>query len=296
MSKTKHILSINDLSKEEILQFIKKAKEFKEKGVPKLLSGKVMASCFFEPSTRTQLSFASAMKRLGGEVIGFSDANVTSAKKGETLPDMMKVIASYADIIVMRHPEEGSAKLVSQGVTKPVINAGDGSNEHPTQTLLDLFSIQECQGKLDDLNIVISGDLKHSRTVHSLALALRHFNVKLFLVSPKSLLMPQNILEKLSNKYSIHESFDEVIKEADIFYATRIQEERFVDQETAKKVKNLILSKSSLNNVKNNLRILHPLPRRDEIALDVDDTPFAYYFVQAENGLYMRMACLCALC
>lgn len=293
--KQRSLISISDLSKEEIEKLLKRAAEFKKKPPKELLRGKILASCFFEPSTRTRLSFESAMLRLGGQVIGFSDSNCTSTKKGETLFDTIKVIGALADLIVIRHPLEGAAKLASEATRKPVINAGDGANQHPTQTLLDLFTIKECQGKLSGLNIAIVGDLKYGRTVHSLAYAAALFDMRLYFISPDELTLPDAILQELRKKrgkFSFHRSIEEVIGKVDILYMTRLQKERF-DQATYERVKdNFILNEALLEKAKKHLRVLHPLPRVSEIARAVDNTPHAYYFQQAENGLFVRQALL----
>lgn len=289
------LISIEDLTKEEILFVLKKADEFKKKRPKELLKGKILASCFFEPSTRTRLSFESAMLRLGGNVIGFSDSDSTSAKKGESLHDSMKVIGQYADILVVRHPSEGAARMACESTQTPVINAGDGANQHPTQTLLDLFTIKECHGKLKGLNIALVGDLKFGRTVHSLSLASSHFDMRLFFVSPEQLTLPDEIshaLKKRGVKFSFHRTIEEVLGKADILYMTRIQKERF-DPSAYEKLKNaFILKEGMLAKAKKNLKVLHPLPRVNEIETSVDKTPHARYFEQAENGLYVRMALL----
>jgi aspartate carbamoyltransferase catalytic subunit len=290
------IISINDFTKEEIQFILKTAQNFKQKPHPNLLDGKVMASLFFEPSTRTRLSFEGAMSRLGGRVIGFADPSVSSMKKGESLQDCIANVEKYVDVIVMRHPREGSAKLAAEKTDKPVINGGDGANQHPTQTLLDLFTIQETQKKLTNLNIAMSGDLKYGRTVHSLAVALAHFGARLYFISPDSLKMPENIkteLKKKKIKFTEVKSWQPIMDKIDILYATRIQQERFPDVLEYEKVKNLyILTAKDLVKAKKNLKVLHPLPRVNEITYDVDQTPHAYYFQQAGNGLYVRQALL----
>ncbi len=289
------LISIADLSKEEILTILKKADEIKKKTPKELLKGKILASCFFEPSTRTRLSFEAAMIRLGGNVIGFSDSTSTSAQKGESLHDAIKVIGHYADVLVFRHPKDGSARVASEATNKPVLNAGDGINQHPTQTLLDLFTIKECQGKLKGLNIAFIGDLKNGRTVHSLSLASAHFDMRLFFVSPSQLGLPDEIshvLKKQGIKFSFHPTLEEVISKADILYMTRMQSERLNPSEREKFKETLILTEGMLSKAKKNMRVLHPLPRVNEIEATVDKTPHAYYFQQAENGLYVRMALL----
>ncbi len=290
------IISINELSKTDILHILKHAGELKKKPQPNLLTGKIMASCFFEPSTRTRLSFETAMERLGGKVMGFADGQVTSAKKGETTWDAMKIIGQYADVIAMRHPLEGSARRAAESTDKPVLNGGDGTNQHPTQTLLDLFTIRECQKKLAGLNIALVGDLKYGRTTHSLAQALAKFNARIYFVAPEVLQMPNYICEELKKekiKFSFHDKIENVIDKVDILYMTRIQAERFADPTDYDRVKNIfVLTADMLKKVKPNMRIMHPLPRVNEIATEVDKTKHAYYFEQAENGLYTRQALL----
>lgn len=289
------LICISDLSKEEILFILKKAEEVKKKPPKDLLKDKILASCFFEPSTRTRLSFEAAMLRLGGGVIGFSDSDLTSAKKGESLHDSMKIIGLYADLLVIRHPKEGAAQLASNASNKPIINAGDGANQHPTQTLIDLFTIKEWQGKLKGLNIALVGDLKYGRSVHSLSLACSHFDMRLFFVSPEQLSLPDEIshvLKKQGVKFSFHRTIEEVLSKTDILYMTRIQKERF-DPFLYDKLKNAyILKEETLKKAKKNLKVLHPLPRVNEIEVAIDNTAHACYFQQAENGLYVRMALL----
>ena len=292
----KDLISIKDLSKEELLFLINTAETMEQEDCSELLRGRILATLFFEPSTRTRLSFESAMKRLGGSVIGFADPKVTSSQKGESLADTIKMIEGYADIIVMRHPIEGSARLGAETAKIPVINGGDGANQHPTQTIVDLFTIKKTQGKLDELHIAMIGDLKFGRTVHSLAIALSHFKVKLYFVSPESLRMPEHILEALRKNnilFSEHEKLEDIIPLVDIMYVTRIQKERFPDIMEYEKVKNAyIIKKETIQRAKLNMKILHPLPRVNEIHTDVDETPHAYYFQQAHNGVLVRMALL----
>lgn len=294
--KGKDIISINELSKKEIMAVLKHAAALKAASQPKLLDGCVLGSCFFEPSTRTRLSFETAMQRLGGRVIGFADPAVTSAKKGETLFDAIKIIGQYVDVIAIRHPLEGSARRAAEATDKPIINGGDGANQHPTQTLLDLFSILECQKKLNGLQIAMVGDLKYGRTVHSLAQAFTNFNTKFYFVAPEVLQMPDYIchsLRKNGIKFSFHDKIEDIINKVDILYMTRIQAERFADPLDYERVKNtFILKANMLEKAKPNMKILHPLPRVNEITSEVDKTKHAYYFKQAENGLYVRQALL----
>lgn len=294
--KNKNIISINDLTKTEILEILKQAQNLKQTNQPELLQDKIMASCFFEPSTRTRLSFETAMERLGGKVMGFADGKVSSAKKGETTFDSMKIIGQYADVIAMRHPWEGAARRAAEATDKPILNGGDGANQHPTQTLLDLFTIKECQKKLTELKVALVGDLKYGRTTHSLAQALAHFNAQLYFVAPDSLQMPQYICTELKAKkikFSYHNRLENIINKVDILYMTRIQAERFADPMDYERVKNIFaLTANMLNKVKSNLKVMHPLPRVNEITTDVDQTKYAYYFQQAENGLYIRQALL----
>ncbi|WP_260261479.1 aspartate carbamoyltransferase [Vibrio intestinalis] len=294
----KHIISIPELSRAELELIVSTAGQLKSEPNTNLIKDKVIASCFFEPSTRTRLSFETAIQRIGGSVIGFDNGGNTSlAKKGETLADSVQVISSYVDAFVMRHPQEGAARLASEfsnGV--PVINAGDGANQHPTQTLLDLFSIAETQGRLDNLNVAFVGDLKYGRTVHSLTQALAKFNnVRFFFIAPEALAMPDYICEELdaaSIQYSLHTDMETVVPELDILYMTRVQKERFDESEYAHIKSAYILTAALLKDARENLKVLHPLPRVDEITTDVDKTPHAYYFQQAENGVYAREALL----
>ena len=292
--KGRDLLSIEDLSKEEIELVLDTAKALKGANRSDALRGVVLATCFFEPSTRTRLSFEASMHHLGGSVIGFSDASCTSTKKGETLSDTIKTVSCFSDIIVIRHPQEGSAKIAAAVSDKPVINGGDGSNQHPTQTLLDLFSIKESQGTIDGLHIALAGDLKYSRTIHSLCQALLHYNVHLYFVSPRELPLPKDLYDQLQKARipcSFHESLDEIMPQIDVLYMTRIQKERF-PKEMPPFVNSCLLKAHHLDRVKKNLRILHPLPRVDEIDVTIDDTPHAYYFHQVENGLLIRKALL----
>lgn len=290
----KSLVSIHDFTKDEMLRIMELAADFEADPNQRLLYGKVVASLFFEPSTRTRLSFESAINRLGGRVIGFSDANATSVSKGETLNDTIRVISNYCDMIVMRHPVEGAARYASEVAKVPVVNAGDGANQHPSQTLLDLYSIKKTQGTLDNINIMMVGDLKYGRTVHSLLQALSHFKAQFTFVSPAELRMPTEYKMHLYDRgISYYETTDimERINDADIIYMTRVQRERFSDTMEYERVKNsYILRNSMLVNTKDTMRILHPLPRVNEIHPSVDDNPKAYYFEQTENGVYTRMA------
>lgn len=296
--KRESLVSITDFSKEEILDLLQKASRFEANPNQKILEGKVVATLFFEPSTRTRLSFETAVNRLGGKVIGFSDASTTSSSKGETLKDTIMMVSNYADIIVMRHYLEGAARYASEIAPVPIVNAGDGANQHPSQTMLDLYSIYKTQGTLDNLNIYLVGDLKYGRTVHSLLMAMRHFNPTFHFIAPTELRMPEEYklyCQEHNIKYIEHTDFTEdTIADADILYMTRVQRERFTDLMEYERVKDLyILNGKMLGKTRPNLRILHPLPRVNEITYDVDESPKAYYFQQAQNGLYAREAILC---
>ena len=294
----KDIISITELSTDKINEILQNAEELEALDSAKkleLLRGKVIACLFYEPSTRTRDSFKTAISRLGGSIIGFDSADATSGKKGESLHDTIKMYDGYADLIVMRHTKDGSAKLAAEVAKIPVINAGDGKNQHPTQTLLDLYTIKKIHGSLFNLNVALVGDLKYGRTVHSLAQALNMFNCKLFLVSPPSLRMPGHIIDGLNN-HSEHERIQDVLDKVDILYMTRIQKERFPDETEYQKIKNIyMLNAAMLKNVRPNMKVLHPLPRVNEINKDVDNTPYAHYFEQAQNGVIVRMALLCML-
>ena len=296
--KQRDFVTIADLSKEKIQYLIDLSQEFERHPNRELLKGKVIASLFFEPSTRTRLSFETAANRLGARIIGFSDAKATSVSKGETLKDTILMVANYADVIVMRHYIEGAAQYASEVSPVPIINAGDGAHMHPSQCMLDLYSIYKTQGTLENLNIYLVGDLKYGRTVHSLIMAMRHFNPTFHFISPKELAMPNEYKLYCKNhgiKFQEHTAFnDKVIADADIIYMTRVQKERFSDLMEYERVKDVyILKNDMLANVKDNMRILHPLPRVNEIAYDVDDNPHAYYIQQAQNGLYARQALFC---
>ena len=292
------LVSIADLSRDKILYLMEMAQEFERHPNRKLLDGRIVATVFFEPSTRTRLSFETAAHRLGASVIGFTDPKVTSSTKGETLKDTIMMVANYSDVIVMRHFLEGAALYASELTSTPVVNAGDGAHQHPSQTLLDLYTMLQTQGTLENLNIHLVGDLKYGRTVHSLIMAMRHFNPTFHFIAPKELAMPEEY-KQYCNKHGIkfveHEEFNEdTIAAADIIYMTRVQRERFSDLMEYERVKDVyILRGDMLGKAKDNMRILHPLPRVNEITQDVDETPYAYYFQQALNGLYAREAILC---
>lgn len=275
------------------------AEQFEKNPNPHLLDGKLVATLFFEPSTRTRLSFETAVQRLGGRVIGFSDAATSSSSKGETLHDTIKMVSNYVDLIVMRHPVEGAARYASEITNVPVINAGDGSNQHPTQTMLDLYSIKKTQGTLENLTISMVGDLKYGRTVHSLLMAMRFFNPTYHFVAPQELKLPPQYPEYMKEnniKFDEREDMNSILAETDILYMTRVQQERFTDLVEYEKVKNTYtLRNSMLEGTKDNLRILHPLPRINEIAADVDQNPKAYYFEQARNGVFARQAVICSI-
>ena len=290
-----NIISISDLSTPQLELLLHTALKLKTEPHKKLLEGKVIGSCFFEPSTRTRLSFETAVQRLGGTVIGFADGANTSAKKGETLADTARIISSYTDAIVQRHHKDGAARVLAEFSSVPIINAGDGTNQHPSQTLLDLVSIYETQGTLQGLKIAMAGDLKYGRTVHSLTQALKRWGCEFAFVAPPILAMPEYILEELKeagSSYQILSSLEEAVEWADILYMTRVQRERFDEQEFAKIQGKFNLDIPMLADAKDNFRILHPLPRVDEINPRVDDTPYAYYFQQASNGVYARQAIL----
>ncbi len=293
-----NFVTIADLSKEKILYLIKMAQEFEKYPNREILKGKVVATLFFEPSTRTRLSFETAANRLGARVIGFADPKVTSGTKGETLKDTILMVSNYADVIAMRHYIEGAAQYASEIAPIPIINAGDGAHQHPSQCMLDLYTIYQTQGTLENLNIYLVGDLKYGRTVHSLIMAMRHFNPTFHFIAPKELAMPNEYklyCKENSIKYVEHTAFNEkIIADADIIYMTRVQKERFSDLMEYERVKNVyILRADMLKSTKENMKILHPLPRVNEIAYDVDEDPHAYYIQQAQNGLYAREAIIC---
>ena len=292
------LVSINDISRDEILDLLRRAAFFEEHPNHKVLDGKVVATLFFEPSTRTRLSFETAVNRLGGRVIGFSDPSATSTSKGETLKDTIKMVSNYVDLIVMRHYLEGAAQYATEVTDTPIVNAGDGANQHPSQTMLDLYSIYKTQGTLENLTITMVGDLKYGRTVHSLLMAMRYFNPTFRFVACEELRMPKeyrDFCDANGIRYSEHTNFDaDVLADTDILYMTRVQRERFSDIMEYERVKNLYtLRNDMLDDTKDNLRVLHPLPRVNEIDRDVDDNPKAYYFEQARNGLFARQAIIC---
>jgi len=297
MFNGKDIISTGDLTKKELIHILEVARKLEKRPRPNLLQGKILGNLFFEPSTRTRLSFEAAMNRLGGKVLGFTEPSSTSyGGKGESFTDTIKMAERYADALVVRHPSDGSARLAAEVSSVPVINAGDGANQHPTQTLLDLYTIKKSQGKIQKLKIGMVGDLKYGRTAHSLAKALALFNCELFFISPESLKMPKSIKNDLMAKgisYSEHKSIEGILPKLEILYATRIQKERFPDAAEYEKVKNsYILTKSQIKDVKNNFRIMHPLPRINEIDTEIDKTKYAIYFEQAANGVPVRQAIL----
>ena len=292
------LVSISDYTKDDILRIIRNAQLFEEQPNRTFLQGKLAATLFFEPSTRTRLSFETAVNRLGGKVIGFSDASTTSSSKGETLRDTISMVSNYADLIIMRHHLEGAARYASEITDVPIINAGDGANQHPSQTMLDIYSIYKTQGNLNNIHITMVGDLKYGRTVHSLIIGMAHFNPVFHFVAPEELRLPdvyKMFCDEHKIRYYEHTEFsEEVINASDILYMTRVQRERFTDLMEYEKVKNVyILRNKMLANSKKNLRILHPLPRVNEIAYDVDDNPKAYFIQQARNGVFVREAIIC---
>lgn len=297
--KNKSLVSIEDYNKKEYLKILDLAAEFEKNPISNILKNKVIATLFFEPSTRTRLSFESAINKLGGRVIGFSDSNSSSVTKGETLYDTIKIVSNYCDLIVMRHPLEGSARFASEITNVPIINAGDGANQHPTQTLLDLYSIQKTQDTLENLNIFMVGDLKYGRTVHSLLMAMSKFKTTFNFISPDELKMPEEYkiyLNNLGLKYYEHKDFTDIISRADIIYMTRVQKERFSDPIEYERTKNAyVLKNEMLELTKSNAKVLHPLPRVNEIDQDVDSNEKAYYFTQALNGVFIRQAIIATI-
>jgi aspartate carbamoyltransferase catalytic subunit len=295
---TNSLVSISDITRDEMLNLLESARYFEEHPNHKILDGKVVATLFFEPSTRTRLSFETAVNRLGGRVIGFSDPAATSTSKGETLKDTIKMVSNYVDLIIMRHYLEGAARYATEVTNVPIVNAGDGANQHPSQTMLDLYSILKTQGTLENLNITMVGDLKYGRTVHSLLMAMRYFNPTFRFVACDELKMPveyKKFCDENGIRYEEHKDFSaDVINTSDIIYMTRVQRERFPDIAEYERVKDLYsLNNAMLAGARDNMRILHPLPRVNEINPDVDDNPHAYYFEQARNGLFARQAIIC---
>lgn len=297
--KNRSLVSINDFSRGEQLYILDRAEDFEKQIHQDLLQGYVIATLFFEPSTRTRLSFESAASRLGARIIGFSDSSSSSVSKGESLKDTILTVSNYADLIVMRHPKEGSARYASEVAPVPIVNAGDGANQHPTQCLLDLYSIRKTQGKLEGINIAFIGDLKYGRTVHSLVMALCNHQATFHLVSPPNLRLPDAIkmhIQANNLSYTEYTELEQVISFSDIIYMTRIQQERFSDPIEYERVKNAYVLHSGLvENTKPNLRIMHPLPRVNEISIDVDESEKAYYFRQALNGVFVRQAILTSI-
>jgi len=291
------IISIKDFTREEIDYILKIAGAMEPiaKSGSEMLHGKTLATLFFEPSTRTRLSFEAAVHKLGGTAIGFAEPKVAAIKKGENLADTVRVVENYADVIALRHPLEGAARLAAEFVQVPVINAGSGAEEHPTQALLDLYTILKEKGRIDGLNVTLVGDLRYGRTVHSLAYALSLYKVKLYLVSPELLRMRREVSDAIKKKIEIVEKtgIKEFLPETDVLYVTRIQEERFPDPAEYAKVRGTYkIGVDMLEDAKENMIIMHPLPRVDEIDAEVDDTPHARYFQQVWNGIVMRMALL----
>lgn len=290
-----NFVDIKSFDKQQLLYLIEMAREFERFPNRELLKGRVIATLFYEPSTRTRLSFETAANRLGARIIGFTDAKVSSVSKGETLKDTILMVSNYADIIVMRHHIEGAAQYAAEVAPVPIVNAGDGAHQHPSQCLLDLYSIAQTQGTLENLDICLVGDLKYGRTVHSLLMAMRHFNPTFHFIAPKELAMPEEYKIFCSQngiRFEEHHDFTpEIISQADILYMTRVQRERFSDLMEYEQVKNVyILRNDMLTDARENMKILHPLPRVNEIAYDVDENQHAYYIQQAKNGLFARQA------
>jgi len=298
----KHIISINDFSRDEIDFVLEKSgileKKLGSSSTSSLMNGKILANLFFEPSTRTRMSFEAAMKRLGGITIGFDHPGISSEVKGETIADTVRIVSGYADLIVIRHPIEGSARLASEYSDVPVINGGDGANQHPTQTLLDLYTIKKEFKSIDGLDICIVGDLKYGRTVHSLTSALGNYDVRIRFISPRELRAPRQIVKNLSDRgIEVKETTKLNLKNSDVIYVTRIQKERFPDPQEYERVKGaFVLNLNSLEGIRENAIIMHPLPRVSEISPDIDATKHARYFEQAKNGIPVRMALLCLVC
>ena len=291
------IISIEDFSREEITYILNTSKTMEPVATQgsDMLKGKILATLFFEPSTRTRLSFEAAMLKLGGSVIGFAEAELASVKKGENLADTVRTVENYADVIALRHPLDGAAKLAAELSKVPIINGGSGSEEHPTQALVDLYTMQKEKGKIDGLKIALVGDLRYGRTVHSLAYALSLYNIDLYLISPESLRMRREVRRTIQNKIPVTEgsNLEKVIPQIDVLYVTRIQKERFPDPAEYAKVKGVYkINLDTLSTAKKDMIILHPLPRVDEITPEVDKTPQARYFQQVWNGVVVRMALL----
>ena len=300
----RHLMSPLDLSKEELDDLLTLASDIEKnpKKYAHVCDDKRLATCFYEPSTRTRLSFEAAMMNLGGKVLGFSSAGSSSAAKGESVADTIRVVSCYADICAMRHPKEGAPLVASMASSIPVINAGDGGHQHPTQTLTDLLTIRSLKGRLDNLTIGLCGDLKFGRTVHSLieALVLRYSNVKFVLISPEELRVPsyirEDILEKNNVEFEEVERLEDALPKLDILYMTRVQKERFFNEEDYVRMKDFyILDKEKMKLAPEDMYILHPLPRVNEISVDVDDDPRAAYFRQVQYGVYVRMALILTL-
>jgi aspartate carbamoyltransferase catalytic subunit len=295
--KGRDIVSIRDFSREEIDCILNKSHAMEPVAAKSsdMLKGKILATLFFEPSTRTRLSFEAAMLKLGGSTIGFAEAEIASVRKGENLADTIRTVENYSDIIALRHPLEGAAKLAAEFSSVPILNAGSGAEEHPTQAFMDLYTMQKEKGKIDELNIALLGDLRYGRTVHSLAYALSLYNIKLYLISPESLRMRHEVIRAIKDKISIVEdtNLGNIIPKIDILYVTRIQKERFPDPAEFAKVRGIYrIDLKTLKNAKKNMIILHPLPRVDEIAAEVDSKPQARYFQQVWNGIVVRMTLL----
>jgi aspartate carbamoyltransferase catalytic subunit len=295
--KGRDIVSIQDFSREEINYILEKSQAMESlatKGSD-MLKGKILATLFFEPSTRTRLSFEAAMLKLGGSTIGFADAEIASVRKGENLADTIRTVENYANVIALRHPLEGAAKLAAEFSKVPILNGGTGAEEHPTQALMDLYTIKKEKEKIDGLKIALLGDLRYGRTVHSLAYALSLYDIELYLISPESLRMRREVIRAVKNRISIFEdkSLEQIIPQIDVLYVTRIQKERFPDPAEYVKVKGIYrISLETLRNARKDLILLHPLPRLDEIAPEVDSKPQARYFQQVWNGIVVRMALL----
>ena len=295
--KGRDIISIKDFSREEINYVFKVAKSMEPVALKgsQMLRGKILATLFYEASTRTRLSFESAMQRLGGSTIGFAEAEIASVRKGENLADTIRTVENYADVIALRHPLEGAARLAAEFSRVPILNGGSGAEEHPTQALLDLYTIVKEKGKIDGLKIALAGDLRYGRTVHSLAYALSLYDIELFLVSPETLRMRREVLQTIKERIPVTErtSLEKIVPLVDVLYVTRIQKERFPDPAEYAKVKGSYrVDLQSLSEARKDLIILHPLPRVDEIAAEVDETPYARYFQQVRNGIVLRMALL----